>query len=56
VRVKPNVLLTFARPVEFRGPAGIRKSFTRVGLRLDRPADLLRSLWPEAGESAPPSA
>ncbi len=40
----PNVLLTFARPVEFRGPAGIRKSFTRVGLRLDRPADFLRSL------------
>jgi hypothetical protein len=40
----PNVLLTFARPVEFRGPAGIRRSFTRVGLRLDRPADFLRSL------------
>jgi hypothetical protein len=40
----PNVLLTFVRPVEFTGPAGIRKSFTRVGLRLDRPADFLRSL------------
>ncbi|HET9211726.1 MAG TPA: hypothetical protein VFR03_15065 [Thermoanaerobaculia bacterium] len=40
----PNVLLTFVRPVEFRGPAGIRKSFTRVGLRLDQPGDFLRSL------------
>ena len=40
----PNVLLTFARPVEFTGPAGIRRSFTRVGLRLDQPADFLQSL------------
>lgn len=40
----PNVLLTFVRPVEFTGPAGIRKSFTRVGLRLDQPADFLRAL------------
>ena len=40
----PNVLLTFVRPVEFTGPAGIRKSFTRVGLRLDQPAELLRAL------------
>jgi hypothetical protein len=47
----PNVLLTFARPVEFAGPAGIRKSFTRVGLRLDQPADFLRGL-----EAEPPGA
>jgi hypothetical protein len=40
----PNVLLTFVRPVEFTGPAGIRRSFTRVGLRLDQPAEFLRSL------------
>ncbi|HEY2292312.1 MAG TPA: hypothetical protein VGM86_16560 [Thermoanaerobaculia bacterium] len=40
----PNVLLTFVRPVEFTGPAGIRKSFTRVGLRLDQPAEFLRAL------------
>jgi hypothetical protein len=48
----PNVLLTFARPVEFRGPAGIRKSFTRVGLRLDQPADFLQSLAPDPEEAA----
>lgn len=40
----PNVLLTFVHPMEFTGPAGIRKSFTRVGLRLDQPAELLRAL------------
>lgn len=40
----PNVLLTFGRAVEFSGSAGIRKSFTRVGLRLDQPAELLRAL------------
>jgi hypothetical protein len=40
----PNLLLTFAHPVEFKGPAGIRKSVKRVGLRLDAPAELLRRL------------
>ena len=48
----PNVLLTFSRPVELRGPAGIRKSFTRVGLRLDQPTDFLRSLKPDPEEIA----
>lgn len=48
----PNVLLTFARPVELRGPAGIRKSFTRVGLRLDQPADFLQRLAPDPEEAA----
>jgi hypothetical protein len=46
----PNVLLTFAHPVEFKGPAGIRKSVKRVGLRLDAPAELLRRL--EGGGAA----
>jgi hypothetical protein len=48
----PNVLLTFARPVEFTGPAGIRKSFTRVGLRLDQPGELPRSLEAEPSGAA----
>ncbi|MFL6236943.1 MAG: hypothetical protein ACJ76N_27685 [Thermoanaerobaculia bacterium] len=34
------------------GPAGIRKSFARVGLRLDRPADFLRILRPDSEETA----
>ena len=48
----PNVLLTFAQPVEFTGPAGIRKSVTRVGLRLGRPADLLESLATRTSHAA----
>ena len=47
----PNVLLTFARPIEFRGPGGIRRSVTRVGLRLDAPAELLRRLAEGRGEA-----
>ncbi|HEY0554189.1 MAG TPA: hypothetical protein VGG20_07975 [Thermoanaerobaculia bacterium] len=45
------MLLTFARPIEFRGRGGIRRSITRVGLRLDAPAELLRWLAEGRGEA-----
>ena len=39
--LEPNVMLTFAEPVEARLPFGIRKRLTRLGVRVGEPERLI---------------
>lgn len=42
--LEPNVMLTFAEPVDARLPLGIRKRLTRLGVRVSEPERLISEI------------
>jgi hypothetical protein len=42
--LEPNVMLTFAEPVDVRLPLGIRKRLTRLGVRVGEPERLISEI------------